>query len=78
MLLVREREPGGGLRTESFASAKAFLKGIVKTQREILETGAVKTKAGGRLIYITCSILAEEDEQQIDSFFGGSSGIYAR
>lgn len=51
-----------------FRLSEGLLKGIVKTQREILETGAVKTKAGGRLIYITCSILAEEDEQQIDSF----------
>lgn len=52
-----------------FRLSEGLLKGIVKTQREILETGAVKTKAGGRLIYITCSILAEEDEQQIDSFW---------
>lgn len=41
---------------------------ISKTQREILEFGAKHTKVGGRLIYITCSVFKEENEEQIDNF----------
>ncbi len=41
---------------------------ICQTQAEILENGAAHTKAGGRLIYITCSVFAEENERQIEAF----------
>ena len=41
---------------------------IVKTQEEILEFGAKHTKVGGRLIYITCSVFSEENEEQIEKF----------
>ena len=41
---------------------------ISKTQREILEFGAKHTKVGGRLIYITCSVFKEENEEQVDNF----------
>ena len=41
---------------------------IVKTQEEILEFGAKHTKIGGRLIYITCSVFSEENEEQIEKF----------
>lgn len=44
------------------------LEQICKTQREILEFGAKHTKIGGRLIYITCSLFKEENEEQIENF----------
>lgn len=44
------------------------LKQICQTQAEILEFGAAHTKVGGRMIYITCSVFFEENEQQITDF----------
>ena len=44
------------------------LAGLKHTQEKLLETAASKVKAGGRIIYITCSLLPEEDEEQIDRF----------
>lgn len=41
---------------------------ICKTQAELLEFGAKHTHIGGRLIYITCSVFAEENEEQIEKF----------
>lgn len=41
---------------------------IVSTQAEILERVADKVKIGGRLVYATCSLFAEENEQQIEKF----------
>ena len=46
----------------------AKLNDICKTQAELLNFGAEHTKPGGRLIYMTCSVLAEENENQITSF----------
>jgi 16S rRNA (cytosine967-C5)-methyltransferase len=39
-------------------------------QREVLKRGAALVKPGGRLIYITCSVLAEENTEQISWFLG--------
>ena len=44
------------------------LHGLTKIQAEILQIGADKTKCGGRIIYITCSILPEENEDIINAF----------
>ena len=44
------------------------LEEIKHAQREILEIGAEKTRVGGRLIYITCSVFEEENELQIENF----------
>ena len=44
------------------------LEEIKQAQREILEIGAGKTRVGGRLIYITCSVFEEENELQIENF----------
>lgn len=41
---------------------------ICRTQEEILEFGAKHTAKNGRLIYITCSVFKEENEQQIKAF----------
>ncbi len=41
---------------------------IIKTQTEILDKIAKAVKPGGKLIYATCSLLPEENEQQIEAF----------
>ncbi|MCB9985627.1 MAG: RsmB/NOP family class I SAM-dependent RNA methyltransferase [Micavibrio sp.] len=41
---------------------------LVVIQREILEKVAGTVKSGGRLVYATCSILPEENEEQIMAF----------
>ena len=37
-------------------------------QKEILKTFAPYVKAGGRLVYVTCSLFAEENERQVEGF----------
>lgn len=44
------------------------LEEIVKIQSEILERVADKVKPGGRLVYATCSLFTEENEEQIEKF----------
>lgn len=44
------------------------LEEIKEMQADILERAANKVKVGGRLIYATCSLFQEENEQQIESF----------
>lgn len=44
------------------------LEEIKDMQADILERAANKVKAGGRLIYATCSLFQEENEQQIENF----------
>lgn len=44
------------------------LEEIKQTQAEILDKVAKAVKVGGRLVYATCSILAEENEDQIAAF----------
>jgi 16S rRNA (cytosine967-C5)-methyltransferase len=41
---------------------------LVNTQRELLEACCTYVKAGGTLVYSTCSILPEENEKQIERF----------
>ena len=41
---------------------------LLKTQAEILDSAARLVKAGGRLIYATCSLLPDENEKQIEKF----------
>ena len=44
------------------------LQTLIKTQAEILNLAADKVKNGGEIVYITCSILEDENESQIDDF----------
>jgi 16S rRNA (cytosine967-C5)-methyltransferase len=46
-----------------------------KDQRDVLEQGAALVKAGGRLVYITCSVLAEENTTQVKSFLAKHKGF---
>jgi 16S rRNA (cytosine967-C5)-methyltransferase len=45
-----------------------FVDNIKKTQAEILENYAQLVKAGGKLVYATCSILPSENENQVQLF----------
>lgn len=42
-------------------------------QEEILERVADKVKSGGRLVYATCSLFPEENEDQVDKFLKNNS-----
>jgi 16S rRNA (cytosine967-C5)-methyltransferase len=41
-----------------------------KQQRQVLDQAATLVKPGGRLVYITCSVLPEENGAQVASFVG--------
>lgn len=56
-----------------FRLSPGLLQGLNQTQAALLETGASKTKSGGRLIYITCSVLPDENEHIIDRFLNTHS-----
>ena len=43
----------------------------IEQQTEVLEKAASYVKPGGRLLYATCSILVEEDEDRVDAFLKG-------
>ena len=46
----------------------ATLEQRIKDQKAVLESGANLTKPGGRLVYITCSLLPEENTDQVAFF----------
>ena len=35
----------------------------------MLDQAAALVKVGGRIVYVTCSLLPDEDEDRIDAFF---------
>lgn len=45
-----------------------FIERIVKEQQQILSQYAQMVKPGGKLVYVTCSILPQENEAQISAF----------
>ncbi len=47
----------------------------VETQGQLLEEAAALVKPGGRLIYATCSVLREENEDQIERFLADHAGF---
>lgn len=44
------------------------LEDLIRTQSEILERVCMAVKPGGRLVYATCSLLPQENEEQIEVF----------
>jgi 16S rRNA (cytosine967-C5)-methyltransferase len=46
-------------------------------QDAVLRTGAAAVKPGGRLVYITCSVLAEENEDRVAAFLKDRSDFAA-
>lgn len=57
------RKPDGKWRL-----AEKQLQQKLKDQRQVLEKGFELTKPGGRLVYITCSLLPEENGDQVKHF----------
>lgn len=57
------RAPDGKYRL-----SPGLVTGLTQTQLEILEIAAAKVKRGGRIVYITCSVLVDENENVIDKF----------
>ena len=53
--------PNGAWRPEDLAE-------LVERQQQILRSAARLARPGGRLIYATCSLLCEEDEDQAEAF----------
>ena len=44
---------------------------VVALQREILDSACRLVKPGGRLVYVTCSLLPEENDAQVQGFLAG-------
>lgn len=51
-----------------------FLEKITKTQREILKSYSKIVKAGGKMVYATCSILPQENSDQVQNFLDSEEG----
>ena len=51
-----------------------FLERVVQTQKEILTSYAQMVKPEGKLVYATCSILPQENEQQVPYFLASEEG----
>lgn len=45
-----------------------MIEGYVSTQKELLEEAWAAVKPGGRVVYMTCSILKSENENQVSTF----------
>lgn len=52
-----------------------FLAELVDTQAALLDLAATLVRPGRRLVYATCSVLAEENEQQVEAFLRRQSGF---
>jgi 16S rRNA (cytosine967-C5)-methyltransferase len=51
-----------------------FLEKITKSQQEILKNYSKMVKEGGKLIYVTCSILPQENSEQLKLFLASDEG----
>lgn len=51
-----------------------FLTNIKITQQEILQRYSKMVKAGGKMVYATCSILPSENHDQVNTFLASDSG----
>lgn len=49
-----------------------LLAGYHAAQAEVLARGARLVRPGGRLIYVTCSLLPSENERQVETFLAGN------
>jgi 16S rRNA (cytosine967-C5)-methyltransferase len=47
----------------------------IEDQRKVLEMAARLVRPGGRLVYVTCSVLPEENTDQIDAFLAANPGF---
>ncbi len=60
--------PGGATPTPNGARDPQDLAELVERQQQILRSAARLVCPGGRLVYVTCSLLREEDEAQAEAF----------
>ncbi len=44
-------------------------------QRAVLAQARAMVRPGGRIVYVTCSLLAEENEDQVSAFLGSAGGF---
>lgn len=51
-----------------------FLEKITKTQQEILRSYSKILKPGGKMVYATCSIIPQENKDQVKSFLSSEEG----
>ncbi len=56
-----------------WSKRRSDIKLLAQLQQEILQQAAALTKAGGTLVYSTCTMTAEENQQVIDSFLADHS-----
>ncbi|MBY6242928.1 RsmB/NOP family class I SAM-dependent RNA methyltransferase [Methylosinus sp. Sm6] len=57
--------------------APGALAARLEEQRALLEKAPRYLRSGGRLVYVTCSLLRDENEDQIAAFLEGASGFSA-
>lgn len=50
------------------------LENLLQVQAKLLQNKAQYVKPNGKLVYVTCSILMEENQKQIDAFLASSTG----
>ncbi|WP_193370793.1 RsmB/NOP family class I SAM-dependent RNA methyltransferase [Pelagibius marinus] len=53
------------------------LEGYKAAQHDVLRQAAVLVKPGGRLIYVTCSLLPEENQDQVEAFLADAPDFAA-
>ena len=51
-----------------------FLDKVTNTQRQILKSYSKMVKSGGKLVYATCSIIPQENNDQVKSFLSSEEG----
>ncbi|MBJ6367636.1 RsmB/NOP family class I SAM-dependent RNA methyltransferase [Snuella sedimenti] len=51
-----------------------FIENIKRTQQDILQQYSRMLKAGGQLVYATCSILPSENQEQVKTFLSSETG----
>ena len=70
--LPRHRHAGAATPTPNGASRPNDLAELVVRQHDILASAARLVKPGGRLVYVTCSLLREENEEQAEAFLAAN------
>ncbi len=58
------------------AAEEKGLEGLVALQARILASAARLVKPGGRLVYATCSMLPDENEDQVAAFLAANPGFH--
>lgn len=53
-----------------------FLDEVMQTQAKLLDEYSRFCKVGGKLLYVTCSILPSENEQQVEQFLSAKAGQF--